>query len=141
MITRKASAVWKGDLKGGKGEVSTESGAHDDASYALGTGLEEGGGTHAEELLGAAHAGCFSMALSGELSKAGYTPEKIKTSAKVSMRKDEGGFTITGVHLEVRGEVPGADQAAFEKAANAAKAGCPVSRALGVEITVSASLD
>lgn len=141
MITRKASAVWKGDLKGGKGKVSTDSGALDDASYSFGTRFEDGKGTNPEELIGAAHAGCFSMALSGQLAKAGYTAEKLKTRAKVSMQKDDAGFTITGVHLDVHGEVPGADQAAFEQAANAAKAGCPVSRALNVEITMTATLE
>lgn len=141
MINRKASAVWQGDLKGGTGRLSTESGALADASYAFGTRFENDKGTNPEELIGAAHAGCFSMALSGGLAKGGHAPEEIRTAATVSMTKGDAGFSITAVHLDVRGRVPGIDQAAFEQAANAAKDGCPVSRALSVEITVTATLE
>ena len=140
-MKRKASAVWTGDLKSGKGTLSSASGALGDAQYSFGTRFEEGKGTNPEELIGAAHAGCFSMALSNELAKAGMTPERIATTATVQLDQVEGGFAISAVHLEVRAKVPGAEPDAFETAANAAKAGCPVSKLLNTEISMDASLE
>lgn len=140
-MKRKGSAVWNGGLKDGKGTISTESGVLSDAQYSFGTRFEEGAGTNPEELIGAAHAGCFSMALSAELGKARLTPERIQTTATVTMEKTDAGFTITAVHLDVSARVPGADQAAFETAANTAKAGCPVSRVLNAQITMEARLE
>jgi lipoyl-dependent peroxiredoxin len=139
-MQRKASAVWNGDLKG-SGSISTESGALSNAQYSFGTRFEKGIGTNPEELIGAAHAGCFSMALSVQLVNAGLKPEKIETSATVTLDKLEQGWTVTAVHLQVKAKVPGADQAAFEKSANAAKAGCPISRLLNAKITMEALLE
>jgi osmotically inducible protein OsmC len=139
-MQRKASAVWNGDLKG-SGSISTESGALSNAQYSFGTRFERGIGTNPEELIGAAHAGCFSMALSVQLVNAGLKPEKIETSATVTLDKLEPGWTITGVHLQVKARVPGADQAAFEKSAKAAKEGCPISRLLNTKITMDAQLE
>jgi osmotically inducible protein OsmC len=140
-MKRKASAVWKGDLKGGRGTISTGSGVLSNTQYSFATRFEEGIGTNPEELIGAAHAGCFSMALSGQLGNAGLTAESINTTAAVTLDKTDAGFTITAVHLEVRAKVPGADQQAFETAANNAKAGCPVSRLLNARITMDAKLE
>jgi len=140
-MKRKASAVWQGGLKDGKGAISTESGVLKDTQYSFGTRFEQGVGTNPEELIAAAHAGCFSMALSAQLGEAGLTAERIDTSATVTMEKKEAGFTITAVHLDVRVKIPGADQRAFDKAADAAKAGCPVSRVLNAEITMDAALE
>jgi osmotically inducible protein OsmC len=130
-----------GGLKDGKGTISTESGVLSDAQYSFGTRFEQGAGTNPEELIGAAHAGCFSMALSAELGKARLTPESIRTTATVTMEKTDAGFTITAVHLDVSARVPGADRAAFEAAANTAKAGCPVSRVLNAQLTMEARLE
>lgn len=140
MMKRNASAQWQGDLKTGKGTVSTDSGVLSDTQYSFGTRFEDGKGTNPEELIGAAHAGCFSMALSMILGEAGYTADQINTKATVSLDQVEGGFAITAVHLDVKAKVPGADTAAFEKAANDAKQGCPVSKVLNAEITMQASL-
>lgn len=140
-MKRKASAIWKGNLKGGRGTISTDSGVLSDAQYSFSTRFEEGIGTNPEELIGAAHAGCFSMALSGQLGNAGLTPESIHTTATVTLDKTDAGFTITAVHLEVRARVPGANQQAFETAAGNAKAGCPVSRLLNARITMDAKLE
>lgn len=140
-MKRNGSAVWKGGLKDGKGTISTESGVLSDAQYSFGTRFEQGAGTNPEELIGAAHAGCFSMALSAELGKARLTPERIQTTATVTMEKTDAGFTITAVHLDVTARVPGADRAAFETAANTAKAGCPVSRVLNAQLTMEARLE
>jgi osmotically inducible protein OsmC len=140
-MKRKGSAVWRGGLKDGRGAVSTDSGVLADAQYSFGTRFENGVGTNPEELIAAAHAGCFSMALSGQLGSAGLTPESIRTTATVNLEKTEAGFTITAVHLEVAARVPGADRGAFEKAANDAKAGCPVSRLLNAQITMAATLE
>ena len=109
--------------------------------YSFSTRFENGVGTNPEELIGAAHAGCFSMALSGQLGTAGLTAESINTTATVTMDKTEAGFTITEVHLEVRARIPGATKEAFETAANNAKAGCPISRLLNAKITMDASLE
>ena len=139
-MKRKGSAVWNGSLKGGNGKVSTESGAVRDAQYSFGTRFEDGVGTNPEELIAAAHAGCFSMALSGQLTNAGHTPESIETTATVTMEKTDAGFTVTAVHLDVTARVPSADQQAFDTAANNAKTGCPISRLLNAEITMDAKL-
>lgn len=139
-MNRKASAVWEGDLKAGKGTVSTESGTLKQAQYSFSTRFENGVGTNPEELIAAAHAGCFSMALSAELGKAGMTPQRIATEANLTMEKTEAGFTVTAIHLTTQVTMPGADQAKFEAAANGAKAGCPISRLLNTKITLDAKL-
>ena len=140
-MERKASAVWKGNLKDGRGTISTPSGVLSDAKYSFSTRFEEGKGTNPEELIAAAHAACFSMALSGQLGEAGLKAESINTTAVVTLEKTNAGFTITAVHLVVTAKVPGAEQQAFEKAANNAKAGCPVSRLLNAKITMEAKLE
>ncbi len=140
-MKRNASAEWKGDIKGGKGTISTESGVLSDTQYSFSTRFENGTGTNPEELIGAAHAGCFSMALSLQLGEAGMTPDSIKTSAAVNLEQSADGFDITAVHLDVTARIPGADRQAFEEAANAAKAGCPVSKLLNAEITMDARLE
>jgi osmotically inducible protein OsmC len=140
-MKRKGSAVWKGGLKDGQGAVSTESGVLSDTQYSFSTRFEDGIGTNPEELIAAAHAGCFSMALSGQLGNAGMTAENISTTATVTLEKTDAGFTITKVHLDVVARIPGADQQAFETAADNAKAGCPVSRLLKAEITMDARLE
>ena len=140
-MKRQASAVWTGGLKDGNGKISTDSGVLSDTQYSFSTRFEDGIGTNPEELIAAAHAGCFSMALSGQLGQAGLTADSIKTTATVRLEKTDTGFAITSVHLEVRAKVPGADQQAFETAANNAKAGCPVSKVLKAEITMDASLE
>jgi lipoyl-dependent peroxiredoxin len=140
-MKRRASAVWNGDLKTGKGTISTESGTLANAQYSFTTRFENGPGTNPEELIGAAHAGCFSMALSAQLGEQGIKPEKIETSATVTMDKLAAGWTITDVLLEVKAKIPNVDPAAFEKAANAAKAGCPISRLLNAKITMKTQLE
>lgn len=140
-MKRKASAVWKGGLKDGTGAISTQSGVLSDTQYSFSTRFEEGIGTNPEELVAAAHAGCFSMALSGQLGNAGVTAESISTSAIVTLEKTDAGFTVTKVHLDVVARIPGGDQQTFETAANNAKAGCPISRLLKAEITMDARLE
>ncbi len=140
-MKRTASAEWNGGLKDGKGTISTGSTLLSNAQYSFGTRFEQGVGTNPEELIAAAHAGCFSMALSAQLGSAGLTPERVKTDAAVTLEKVDGGFAITAVHLNVTARVPGADQAAFDKAANAAKEGCPVSKVLNAKITMDAKLE
>ncbi len=140
-MQRKASAVWKGGLKDGKGTISSDSGVLKDTKYSFSTRFEGEPGTNPEELIAAAHAGCFSMALSAQLGGAGITPEQISTQAAVSLEKVDAGFAITAVHLTVRARIPGADQAKFMEAANAAKAGCPVSKVLNAKITMDAQLE
>ena len=140
-MKRKASAVWKGGLKDGKGTISTDSGVLSDTQYSFSTRFEQGVGTNPEELIAAAHAGCFAMALSAQLGDAGLTAERIRTTASVTLDKTEAGFTITAVHLDVTAKIPGADQQAFETAANNAKAGCPVSKVLNAQITMDAKLE
>ena len=140
-MKRNASAVWNGGLKDGKGKISTDSGVLKDTQYSFSTRFEDGIGTNPEELIAAAHAGCFSMALSGQLGQAGLTADSINTTASVRLEKTDSGFAITSVHLEVRAKVPGADAAAFETAANNAKSGCPVSKVLNAEITMNATLE
>lgn len=140
-MKRTASAEWQGELKGGKGTISTGSGLLSNAQYSFSTRFENGVGTNPEELIAAAHAACFSMALSAQLTNVGLKPESIKTEATVTMEKQDAGFAITAVHLNVVAQVPGADQAAFEKAAQAAKEGCPVSKVLKANITMDAKLE
>lgn len=140
-MQRKASAVWKGGLKDGKGTISSTSGVLSSTPYSFGTRFENTPGTNPEELIAAAHAGCFSMALSAQLGNAGFTPESINTTATLTLEKLESGFAITTVHLEVVGRVPKADNAAFQKAAENAKSGCPVSKVLNAKITMSAKLE
>ena len=140
-MKRTGSAVWKGGIKDGKGTVSTESGALKDTQYSFSSRFEEGTGTNPEELIAAAHAGCFSMALSGELGKAGLRPESIRTTAAVRIEKADSGFAITSVHLDVKAKVPGADKQVFLKAANDAEKGCPVSKVLNARITMDAALE
>jgi osmotically inducible protein OsmC len=139
-MDRKGSAVWQGSIREGKGVVSTESGALASAPYSFTSRFEHGTGTNPEELLGAAHAGCFSMALSGELAAAKLTAESIATTATVTVEKVDGGFGITHVHLAVEAKIAGADQATFERLAGAAKAGCPVSKLFNTRITMDAKL-
>jgi osmotically inducible protein OsmC len=140
-MKRTASAEWNGSLKEGKGTITTGSTLLSNAQYSFSTRFEQGVGTNPEELIAAAHAGCFSMALSAQLGNAGLKPESIKTNATVTLEKTDNGFAITAVHLDVNAKVPGADQAAFEKAANAAKEGCPVSKVLNANITMDAKLE
>ena len=140
-MKRSASAVWKGGLKDGKGTISTASGVLADTQYSFSTRFEEGKGTNPEELIAAAHAGCFSMALSAQLGNAGKTAESIQTEATVTMDKTDAGFTITAVHLKVRAKVPGASPPDFQQAAEAAKQGCPVSRVLNATITMETKLE
>jgi osmotically inducible protein OsmC len=140
-MKRKASAVWQGGLQDGKGTISTDSGVLKDTQYSFATRFEDGIGTNPEELIAAAHAGCFSMALSAELGKAGIKPERIGTTATLTLDKADGGFAITAVHLDVKVKIPGGDRAAFEKATADAKAGCPVSKVLKATITMDATLE
>lgn len=140
-MKRNASAEWRGGLKDGKGVISTESGVLSNTQYSFGTRFENGKGTNPEELIGAAHAGCFSMALSAQLGEAGLTADRIATTAQVTLEKGEAGFAITAIHLTVRASIPGADQAKFMTAANNAKAGCPVSKVLNATITMDATLE
>lgn len=138
MPQRKADAIWNGDLKGGKGTMKFGSGAFE-GSYSFASRFEEGTGTNPEELIGAAHAGCYSMALSNELAQAGFTPESVETTANVTL--DAGAGAITKINLKASANVPGIDSDKFHEIANGAKENCPVSKALaGVEITLDASL-
>ena len=140
MPVRKADAVWEGDIRGGNGKVSLGSGAFE-GRYSFGSRFEEAAGTNPEELIGAAHAGCFSMALSGGLGRGGHTPKRIATTAKVHIEKVGEGFSITRIELDTQAEVPGIDDATFQEFANKAKEGCPVSKALaGTQITLNAKL-
>ena len=139
-MQRTASAHWEGGLKDGKGTVSTASGVLKQTQYSFSTRFENGAGTNPEELIAAAHAGCFSMALSAELGKAGFTPDSIDTSATLTMDKTDAGFTITAIHLDVHAKIPNIEAAKFEEIANGAKKGCPVSRVLNANITMTAHL-
>ncbi len=140
MIKKKGSAVWQGTLKGGKGTVSTETGVVKDQPYGFNTRFEDKVGTNPEELIAAAHASCFSMALSVFLAEHGLTADSISTTATISLEQVDGDFTITRSHLDMTATVPGADEATFNKAAEGAKANCPVSRLLKAEITLDAKL-
>ncbi len=140
-MIKKAWAVWKGGIKDGGGTISTETGVLDNAPYGFKSRFENGKGTNPEELIGAAHAGCFSMALSLMLGEAGLTPERIETHAEVTLEKVGEGFEITASHLAVVAKIPGADKAQFEKLADMAKIGCPVSKLLNARITMEARLE
>ncbi|MGX5217382.1 OsmC family protein [Pseudomonas segetis] len=140
-MKKTASAHWQGSIKQGKGTISTESGVLSKSPYGFNTRFENEPGTNPEELIGAAHAGCFSMALSLQLGEAGMTAESIDTKAEVTLDKDGDGFSITAVHLTLHAKVPGADRAAFEKAVQNAKTGCPVSKVLNATITLEATLE
>jgi osmotically inducible protein OsmC len=137
-MQRKASAVWRGGLKDGKGTISTASGTLKDTQYSFGTRFENGVGTNPEELIAAAHAGCFAMAFSAELGKAGLTPESISATATVTLDKTDAGFTVTQSHLDVTVKVPGADSTKVLEIANGAKTGCPISRLLNAKVTMDA---
>src|SRR4051812_6485853 len=139
-MKRKASAVWRGDLKTGKGVISTESGTLKEAQYSFSARFENGVGTNPEELIAAAHAGCFSMAFSAELGKAGITPKSIQTTATVTLDKTDTGFAVTSSHLDVTASVPGADRNKVLQIAEAAKAGCPISKLLNAKITMTANI-
>ncbi|MCE8019414.1 OsmC family protein [Halomonas sp. MCCC 1A11036] len=140
-IKKTGSAVWEGSLKEGTGQVSTGSGALKDVPYSFGKRFEGEPGSNPEELIGAAHASCYSMALSMIMGEAGLTPERIATEATVTLEQDAGGFSITKIHLTTRVRSPGADDKAFHGAAEKAKEGCPVSKLFKAEITLDASLE
>jgi lipoyl-dependent peroxiredoxin len=140
-MQRKASAIWKGGLKDGKGSVSSASTVLNNTPYSFSTRFENTPGTNPEELIAAAHAACLSMALSAQLGTANLTPSSIETSATLTMDKLDAGWTITAVHLDVVGKVPGADDAKFQELAGNAKAGCPVSKVLNAKITMTAKLE
>ncbi len=140
-MKRSASAHWQGGLRDGEGTISTDSGVLSQTQYSFGTRFEDGKGTNPEELIAAAHAGCFSMALSAQLEGVGVRAQSIRTKATVTLEKDSAGFVITTVHLEVVAQIPGGDAKVFENAAASAKAGCPVSRVLNAKITMDAKLE
>ncbi|WP_291159877.1 OsmC family protein [Gemmatimonas sp. UBA7669] len=142
-MIRTGSAVWNGTIKDGSGSLTTPSGVLSSTPYSFKMRFEDEtgrSGTNPEELIAAAHAGCFSMALSGQLTKAGFTPESLATSAAVTLEQKDGGFAITKVHLTLKAKVPGITEAQFQELAGAAKAGCPVSKVLNAEITLAATL-
>jgi osmotically inducible protein OsmC len=140
-MERKASARWQGGLKDGKGSVSTASGLIEDAQYSFGTRFEQGKGTNPEELIAAAHASCFAMALSAQLEREGLHPESVDVNATVKLEKVGTDWTVTASHLDAAARIPGAETATFERAANAAKEGCPISRLLKTAITLTARLE
>src|SRR5579872_7269295 len=140
-MKRTAQAQWRGDLKGGSGTISTASGTLSATPYSFHTRFEQGKGTNPEELLAAAHAGCFTMAVSAQLTQAGLKPESLETSCTITLEQKDGGFAITGSHLEMKAKVPGATPESFDKAAQAAKAGCPVSKLYNTNITLDAKLE
>jgi lipoyl-dependent peroxiredoxin len=140
-MERTASAVWNGSLKEGKGSITTQSGVLSDAPYSFVTRFENGKGTNPEELIAAAHAGCFTMALSAQLGTMNFTPQSLRTSAKLTLEKLDAGWTISKIHLDVSARVPGISASAFESAAASAKANCPVSRLFKAEITMDAHLE
>jgi len=139
-MIRKASAVWNGNLRDGKGTVTTESGVLAQTPYSFRSRFETGTGTNPEELIAAGHAGCFAMALSAQLTGAGLTPDTIATSAALTLEKLDAGWTVTKIHLDVTARVPGATSETFQKLAAEAKANCPISRLLKAEITMTATL-
>jgi lipoyl-dependent peroxiredoxin len=139
-MQRKASAHWSGGLKDGKGTITSGSGVLKDTPYSFSTRFESQPGTNPEELIAAAHAGCFTMALSAQLGNAGMTAQSLDTTATVTLEKLDAGFTITAIHLQVTAKIQGADQAKFAEAAKNAKEGCPVSRVLKANITMDAKL-
>lgn len=139
-MKRTASAAWSGGIKDGKGTLSSQSGTLKDTPYSFTARFESGTGTNPEELIAAAHAGCFTMALSGQLGGAGMTAKSLKTTATVNFEKLEAGWTVTEIHLDLEAVIPGADKAAFDKAVQNAKTGCPISRLLNTKITLDAKL-
>ena len=139
-MQRTASAHWSGGLKDGKGTVSTQSGVLSQTQYSFSTRFENGVGTNPEELIAAAHAGCFTMALSAQLGEAGMKADSIDTTATVTLEKTDAGFAITASHLDVKVKIPGADKAKFEQAAQNAEKGCPVSKVLNAKISMKAEL-
>lgn len=140
-IKKKAWAVWKGGIKDGGGTISTETGVLKEAPYGFKARFEGGPGTNPEELIGAAHAGCFSMAFSLMLTEAGFKPEKIETHAVVSLDKDDGGFSVTASELTMTAKIPGIDQAKFDELSKKAKESCPISKLLKTRITLDAKLE
>jgi osmotically inducible protein OsmC len=140
-MQRTASAAWTGGLKDGKGSISTQSGVLTDTQYSFGTRFENGKGTNPEELIAAAHASCFTMALSAQLGTINFTAETIRTTAAVTLEKLDAGWTISKIHLDVTAKVPGISTSAFDAAAASAKANCPVSRLLKAEISMAAKLE
>jgi len=140
-MKRHASAVWQGTLKEGKGSLSTQSGTLQETPYNFSGRFESGSGTNPEELIAAAHAGCFTMALGAKLSAAGFPPEKLSTRANLTLEQVSGNWTITTIHLELTGKVPGVERAKFDELANDAKANCIISRALTAKITLEAKLE
>ncbi|MEX1221699.1 MAG: OsmC family protein [Idiomarina sp.] len=140
-MKRNASAQWKGGLKDGKGTISTDSGVLENTQYSFGTRFENGKGTNPEELIASAHAGCFSMALAMLLGEADVTPDSVDTKASVSLEEDDSGFSITKIHLDVKVKASGIDNDEFQKIAGKAKDGCPVSKVLRADISMSASLN
>lgn len=139
-MQRKATAVWQGNLKEGKGSVSTESGVLKDTQYSFKTRFESGVGTNPEELLAAAHAGCFAMALSNELGQAGMTPKKLEASATITLEAGASGFSITKSHIDLVADIPGADKAKFDTAVKTAEKNCPVSKLFKADISVNSKL-
>lgn len=139
-IKRRGSAVWSGGLKDGKGTVSTQSGALSDLPYGFNTRFEDEKGTNPEELIGAAHAGCFTMALSMILGEAGLTAERMETTAAVSLEQVDGGFSVTSIHLDLTAKIPDAEDAQFQELATKAKENCPISKLMTADITLDAKL-
>jgi len=140
-MKRTATAEWQGDLMKGKGTISTESGVLSQTPYSFSTRFEGVKGTNPEELIAAAHSGCFTMALSAELGKAGMTATSLQTTAAVSLDKTDAGWTVTTIHLDLKAKIPGADKAKFDAAVATAKANCPISRLLNAKITLDAKLE
>jgi lipoyl-dependent peroxiredoxin len=140
-MQRSAEAQWRGDLKSGAGTISTASGTLSQTPYSFHSRFEQGKGTNPEELLAAAHAGCFTMAVSAQLAQAGLKADSLNTTCRITLDKTDGGFGITESHLELKAKIPGATKEAFEKATEAAKAGCPVSKLYNTKITLDARLE
>ena len=141
LMKRTASAVWQGSLKTGKGTLTSPGGALKNTEYSFGSRFESGAGTNPEELIAAAHSGCFAMALSAELGKAGFTPDRLEVTAEVSLDNvPPAGWTVTASHLILAAKIPGIDDAKFQELAGKAKAGCPISRLLNANITLTAKL-
>lgn len=140
-MERKASAIWQGDLKTGKGSISTQSGVLKETQYSFSTRFENGIGTNPEELLAAAHAGCFTMALSAELGKVGIVADRLETTGTITLEQTADGFTITKSHLDLKAKIPNVDKEKFDAAVKAAEKGCPVSKLYKAEIIVTASLE
>jgi len=140
-MKRTASARWRGDLKQGTGTISTQSGTLEDTAYSFAARFESGTGTNPEELIAAAHAGCFTMALAAALGRAGFAPEELSTQATVTLEQVQGNWTISAIHLELNGRVPSIERAKFDELAADAKANCPVSRVLNASITLDARLE